>query len=909
MPVRHPPGCLEKTMKKVDASADIGAAAADVLPVLVDATENLIVILDPRGRVIEFNRACRDATGFQADEVLGRVVWDVLVHDTEVAEVKERLRQSSSSTQPIGYTGHWVAKDGSRRRIEWTNAVVRGEGGEPRFIVATGVDLTDHMSVDEEGRRSPGYLKSLIMALNEDILVIDRDFTIIDVNDRALTTTGRTRDEVVGHHCYEISHGYNRPCPESGEDCALTEVFSTGRPERCQHVHTARDGSQRHVDIAMAPLFDADGVVTCVVESARDMTEAIGMASRLEVSEGRFKALVESMTDGFAIDDPDGNLTFVNPTLCKMLGYAHEDLLGHPLADYIDPASRETLWEHSVQRSIDPDADTESYELKVQRSDGSMIELLVSPQRILNGDLQYAGSFAVLTDVSRLKRMERTHLLLGTAIEQAAESVVITDGDGTIQYVNPAFERTTGYSSDEVIGGNPRVLKSGEHDDAFYRDLWQTITGGRVWSGQFTNLRRDGVLYQEEATISPVRGESGTIEAFVAVKRDVSVERDLAEQLNRAQKLEALGELAGGIAHDLNNLLLTITGAAELLRLRLPSTDDVGGEFETIRETVVRGADLTRHLLSVAQQQVIEMVAIDLDEVIRSELEVCRSLFPDSVAVDFSPGDTPSVVLGDRGLLSQVLVSLCANARDAMPGGGTLTITTDSITADALLLTAHSAAEEGRYARLRVEDDGAGMESEVRDRAFDPFFSTKKVSQSSGMGLDTVYGIVRQHHGMIELESSPGVGTRIDIYLPLTSEPMAAAVEDPHPDPVDGHETILVVEDEGRVRRTQVKMLEALGYTVVEATNGKVALEVLDAAENPVDLILSDVSMPEMGGQELYDRARDLHPELAFVFTSGYTGSSFLKRFQHGETVHFLPKPHSMADLAGIIRRALLGLE
>jgi CheY-like chemotaxis protein len=199
------------------------------------------------------------------------------------------------------------------------------------------------------------------------------------------------------------------------------------------------------------------------------------------------------------------------------------------------------------------------------------------------------------------------------------------------------------------------------------------------------------------------------------------------------------------------------------------------------------------------------------------------------------------------------------------------------------------------------------MESKVRDRAFDPFFSTKKGSQSSGMGLASVYGIVQQHRGMVELESSPGMGTRIDIYLPLTTEPLAAVVEDSHPDSVGGHETILVVEDEDRVRRTQVKMLEALGYTVVEAANGKIALGVLADNENPVDLILSDVSMPEMGGQDLYDQARGLHPEIAFVFTSGYTGTSFLDRFQHGETVHFLPKPHSMADLAGIIRRALVG--
>lgn len=786
-------------MTKADASVALGAVAADVLPALLENTGNPVVILDPLGRVIEFNRACRSLTGFGADEVVGQLFWDILVPETDVAEFKERFDRHMSSAQKCEYTSQWIDKDGKRQTIEWVDTVVRGEGGDPKLVVATGVAQTDGL-----------------------------------------------RDK---------------------------------------------------------------GVFGQVDEADSDVTETTRAVSRLAASEGRFKALVDSMTDGFAIADPDDNLTFVNPALCRMLDYGREQLLGRPLSDHLDSVSREKLWEHSVQRSLDPNACTDSYELKVKRADGSFVELLVSPQRMLNEDHEYAGSFAVLTDISHIKHMERSQLLLGTAIEQAAESVVITDVDGNIQYVNPAFERASGYSSDEVIGGNPRILKSGKHDDGFYRDLWETITRGSVWTGQFTNIRRDGTLYQEEATISPVRGDKGTIVAFVAVKRDVSVERQLVEQLNRAQKLEALGELAGGVAHGLNNLLLTISGAAELLRIRQPELDGSGSELETIRETVVQGADLIRHLLSVAQQQVIEMVAINLDNVIKSELEICRSLLPASIAVEFSPSETSVLVLGDRGLLAQVLLNLCINSRDAMPDGGTLTVEIESTTADALLLAAHATAKEGRYARLRVEDNGVGMESEVRDRAFDPFFTTKKGSQGSGMGLAMVYGIVRQHHGMVEIESMPGMGTRVDIYLPLTSKPIADTAPKKRHAAVGGDETILVVEDEERVRRTQVKMLEALGYTVIEAENGRIALEVIDRADHPIDLILSDVSMPEMGGQELYDQALRLHPELAFVFTSGYTGSNFLDRFQDDEAVHFLPKPHTISELAEIVRRALSDLE
>lgn len=763
--------------------------AAELLAAILDTTENLVVILDRDGRIVEFNRACEAVTGFDRAEVLGRPVWEAVVPAAERDDVRayfERLRGGDDRTR---FQNRWLAKDGSTRYLEWSNAVIRNGDGAVRFVIGTGIDVSE-----------------LAMA-------------------------------------------------------------------------------RQDAEVDEAQLDEA--------------------RAQLATTERRFEMLVENMSDGFAVDDPDGRLTFVNPALCEMLQRGRGELIGEPLSDHLDALSREKLWEKTAARSLDPSIGTEAYELTFIRADGSTVETLVSPQRLTGPDGEYLGSFAVLTDISRIKSMERTQALLSTAIEQAAESVVITDPDGTILYVNPAFERTTGYSAAEAVGANPRFLKSGEQDEEFYREMWRTITAGKVWQGHFTNLRRDGTTFDEEATISPVRGKTGAIEAFVAVKRDVSYERVLTDQLNRAQRLEALGELAGGIAHDFNNLLTQIAGSIELLRLELPEGSQAVEEIRSVGDAIARGSELTRHLLSAAHRQVLQMEVVDLDSAIREELALIGRMLPDAVSIEYRPAERPLHIVGDRGQLNQVLLNLCLNARDAMPDGGRVTITAAETAVDALFLAAHPEIGEGRYAKISVADTGVGMAPEILDRIFDPFFTTKRDAGGAGLGLATVYGIMRQHRGVVEVRSRPNAGTVFELYFPLTSEKPDDPDSRPELPAVAGGERVLVVEDEERVRRTLVRMLDALGYHVLEAANGRLAVELLSDPEVEVDVVLSDVSMPEMGGQELYDRVRELRPGTAFVFTSGYTGADFLDRFRDVGATFFLPKPHSMADLSAIIRKAL----
>lgn len=371
------------------------------------------------------------------------------------------------------------------------------------------------------------------------------------------------------------------------------------------------------------------------------------------------------------------------------------------------------------------------------------IELSIA--RFSNADGRQIGWVGVFRDVSERLRSEHERRRLAAAIEQAAETVFITDPDGRIQYANPAFERITGYSPAEVIGKKPSILKSGEHDKRFYEELWKTVLSGQTWTGHFKNRRKDGTLYEEDASISPILDGSGNIVNFVAVKRDVTAEILLETQLRQAQKMEAVGLLAGGIAHDFNNLLQVLLSQANLLaRAELDPVKIAARRSDMVRQ-IQHGSSLTRQLLLFARKEISKPEFLDLNEAIRSAASLLRRLVRENIAFsqDLAAGSIP--VMADRGQIEQVLVNLVVNAADAMPTGGSLTI--------------RSGFDPGPWVWFAVDDSGCGIPSEIRDRVFEPFFTTKR-DKGTGLGLSVVHDIVRQHGGEVQILDRIGGGCR-----------------------------------------------------------------------------------------------------------------------------------------------------
>ena len=470
--------------------------------------------------------------------------------------------------------------------------------------------------------------------------------------------------------------------------------------------------------------------------------------------------------------------------------------------------------------------------------------------------------------------------LLATAIEQASDMVVVTDTSGRIIYVNPAFEQVTGFPRAEVVGQSPHVWKSGRHSPEFYRELWETLKAGHVWRGEFVNRRRDGTLYRETATISPVRDEKGTVVNYVAVKQDVTEERRVQQELAQSQRMEALGRLAGGIAHDFNNLLTVISTYSELLLGSLSDADPRREDAQHIRDSGRRAAALVRHLLAFSKHDHAPSSVVAVDVVVQELARILSRVLREDIRLSVRPGAANAHAAIDRGELEQVLLNLVLNARDAMPDGGDLRIETRLV--------------DG-HVEIAVADTGIGMDPCVRERIFEPFFTTKARGKGTGLGLSTVYGIVTKHDGRVRVVSEPRVGTCFEIRFPVAGDgPRESAPPVTIPS-TPGRETVLVVEDEPSIRAAARRVLASNGYRVLVAEDGAAAEQI--AAREEIDLLLTDVVMPGMGGRELAERLSGL----PVLFMSGYAEGP------EGPppSAPLLGKPFGADELLRAVRRVL----
>ena len=535
------------------------------------------------------------------------------------------------------------------------------------------------------------------------------------------------------------------------------------------------------------------------------------------------------------------------------------------------------------------------------------------PETVSGGELGELGAafnsmaYKLQEADARRHEAEEERNRLAAAIEQAGETVVITDPDGNIQYVNPAFERTTGYSREDAIGRNPRVLNSGKQDEAFYRHMWETISAGHTWEGRMVNKRKDATYYTEDATISPVFDATGKIVNYVAVKRDITEHLRLADQFQQSQKMESVGRLAGGVAHDFNNLLTVITGYSELLLQKIGKESPMRGEVEEIRRAGERAASLTQQLLAFSRKQIIAPKILDLNDLTADVGKLLVRLIGENIDLKIGHGKNLCLVKVDPGQFEQVLINMAVNARDAMPNSGTLLIETENVELDEEYCAQRPyEIHPGRFVKLAVSDTGHGMTKETCEQIFEPFFTTKEKGKGTGLGLSMVYGVVKQAGGYIEVNSEVGRGTTFKIYLPCLEGDVVKTVEDELSSNLPkGTETVLLVEDESSVRNLGVRILGELGYKVMQAGNGDEAISLAAGYKERIDLLLTDVVMPGMNGSELAAQLVLYHPEAEVLFSSGYTDDTISRHGTLDEGVSFIGKPYTPLELAKKVRDVL----
>ncbi|MFZ5799604.1 MAG: PAS domain S-box protein [Thermodesulfobacteriota bacterium] len=520
--------------------------------------------------------------------------------------------------------------------------------------------------------------------------------------------------------------------------------------------------------------------------------------------------------------------------------------------------------------------------------------------------IEFAGQrcgVTVIQDVTQRLRVEEEQRRLATAIANTNDSIVITNREGTIQYVNPAFTRITGYTREEALGRNPRILKSGFHDNAFYANMWNTLLRGEVWEGRLINRKKDGSLYNELASISPVRDATGKITHFVAVKRDITHEVELESHLHQAQKMEAIGTLAGGIAHDFNNILGAIIGFTDLSLLQTPADSPIHDNLLHIRNSGRRAADLIQQILTFSRQAADrQKIPVSMAALLTETLKLLRASLPTTIDIQLHLNEPEGWVLADPVQIQQVIMNLCTNAFHAMSEkGGTLTITLERLPlADCRTTPGKSGTA---CIEMMVEDTGHGIDEAIIERIFDPFFTTKDPGVGTGMGLSVVHGIITDLDGMITVDSGPE-GTCFTVLIPESARP-ALDVTPAAGEPPTGTESILVVDDERDIRETGRMMLEQLGYRVTVCEDPLQALAMIREDGGRFDLMISDQTMPGMTGTELLAEIRRIRPGLPVILCTGFSEQLTEDSARQLGARRLLMKPVSFRRLAEAVRRVL----
>jgi PAS domain S-box-containing protein len=646
-------------------------------------------------------------------------------------------------------------------------------------------------------------------------------------------------------------------------------------------------------------------------ELNKDITERKRAAEALRESENRYRNLIMHSPDAIMINLQE-RVILVNNECMRLFGArSADDLIGKSPYDLFHPGFHEQIRER-IHRGRDLGEPVPLMEEKIIRLDGGIVDVEVLAAPFPSGATN--AIHVILRDITERKRVEEalrdTETRYRLLFEHSPDGIVIIDPDTArpLEFNETAY-RQLGYSREEFARLSISDFEAAETREETLARIAKVIQEGRN-DFETRHRTRQGEIRDilVTAQIIEILGRS----VYHCVWRDITERKraeqetaSLQDQLRQSQKVEAIGQLAGGISHDFNNLMTIIQGNAHLSLMDLQKGDPLRANIEEIRDAAKRAADLTRQLLAFSRKQILDMRVLDLNQVLHRLDKMLRRVIGEDIELTMFLPESIWKVKADPGQIEQVIMNLSVNARDAMPEGGKLTIETANVELDEEYARKHIAVQPGRYVMLSVSDTGVGMTPEVREKIFEPFFTTKERGKGTGLGLSTVYGIVKQSGGNIWVYSEPGQGTTFKIYLSQVDEPLEEQKEEAVGEVLQGHETILIVEDEDAVRKFAVRVLKKQGYKVLDAPDGGKAFTLCEEFKEPIHLILTDVVMPGMSGRKLADRLKAIHPEIKVLYMSGYTDNAILHHGILEPGINFIQKPFTVENLPRKVREVL----
>jgi two-component system cell cycle sensor histidine kinase/response regulator CckA len=749
-------------------------------------------------------------------------------------------------------------------------------------------------------RASEERYRILLDRIPAPLLVYDREtLAFLAVNAAAVAHYGFSRDEFLRMKITEMF---------PHEDISAVLSVVSNRPETFEQKgiwrHYKKDRTIIQVEVT-AHSLELDGRPACVI-LVHDITDRLRSEADVKRTSDLLRAVADSTPDAIFVKDRQGRYLLFNPAASRFVGLPVEDVLGRDDSQLFDPIGAQLVMERDRQVMESGQSQTQEEQLTAA---GVTRIYLATKAPYWNSEGNIEGVIGISRDITVSKSAEADLLLRDRAMRAVTQGILITDpgqSDNPVIYASPGFERLTGYTVEEALGKNCRFMQGTDTAPDAVAKLREAVRAGENCTVELLNYRKDGTPFWNELSISPVQNAAGRVSHFVGVSADVTARRRLEEQLRQSQKMEAVGQLAGGVAHDFNNLLTVIIGYSDILRETL---DRNSPEFALVGEILQAGeraAALTRQLLAFSRQQVLHPIILDLNTVTREMEKLLKRLISENIRLQVNLDPQLGLVRADPGQIEQVILNLVVNAKDAMPHGGRLTIETQNVRFDRSYRMTQTELHQDNCVMLSVSDTGHGIPEELRSRIFEPFFTTKEVGKGTGLGLATVHGILKQSGGHIDVQTEIGRGTTFKVYLPYvetsTNEP-----ERPTgiPIPPRGTEAVLLVEDESGVRALIGHVLTGCGYTVLTASNGEEATRVVMDHAGPIQLLVTDVVMPGMGGWQVAQWVRKVYPEIRVLFVSGYTDDAVVRHGVQQEGANFLQKPFSSFDLASKVRDVL----
>ncbi|MEI7637008.1 MAG: PAS domain S-box protein [Syntrophus sp. (in: bacteria)] len=919
--------CRDVTERQ-EASASLLASKIRYQSIL-ENTGTVMLIVDEDMTISFANAEFEKLTGYSREEAMGSKKWTEFVDKSDLQRMvgQHALRRSEAGLAKRSYEFCLLHKDGDLRQVYLTVDLIPGTSNS----VASLLDITELkrsesiMTTQRDLGIALAKSTSLQDALNlcldaaikatgfdaGGIYIIDpgsRNFHLAcvrGVSDRFAdrvshyaSSSGRAQFVIQGNPLY--IEGVDELVAYNEDDIISEGIKSVAAiPIKSQDKVIGSLNLASHV-FDLIPDYSRNALETIASQVGTSIARAQTEES-LRESEGKFRDLAEKSMVGIYLIQDD-LFKYVNTEFANILGYSTEEIIDRMGAkDVIFPDDL-PLVEDRLRKRISGEIKSLRYEFRIWRKDREIRHAEVYSSRTI-----YQGKPAVIgtiLDITDRRKTEEELRRLSIAIEQAAEDIIITSPEGVIEYVNPAFEKITGYARGEAIGQNPRIMKSGVHGPAFYEHLWNTIRAGNIWSGRITNRCKDGKLIQEDATISPLLTSAGKLTGYVALKRDVTEAVKLETHLRQAQKMEAIGTLAGGIAHDFNNILGAMMGYAELAKFKTVDVK-IYPYLEQILKACDRSRDLVQQILTFSRRREQEKKPVAVTPIVKEALRLLRSSLPSTVEIRQLYNARHDTVLADPTQMHQVLMNLCTNAVHAMrerEGVLEVRLAQDVLSADNPAY--HPELKEGAYLQLVVSDTGDGIDPAVKDKIFDPFFTTKEPGEGTGLGLSVVYGIVKDHGGIIFVESELGKGTVFTIHLPLIAADGKLEGQEIISIP-NGKGCILYVDDEEPIAAMGQDMLTSLGYDVTVRFSSRDALEAFRAHPERFDLVITDMTMPNMTGSNLAREILKIRPGLPIILTTGFSERINEEEAKKIGIREFLMKPVSFSGLALAVKRIM----